>query len=413
MSSRPESSAETARFPLWAIVVCGCLIAAINFGPRSSMGFYLTPITMERGWSRETFSLAMAWQNLLWGAGATFFGAFADRFGTAKTLAIGAAIYALGILAMGWAPTPLAFHGAGVLVGLGVAGSAFGIVMAAFGRAVTAEKRSLVFGFATAAGSFGQFLFSPVTQGLIVTFGWHDSLTILAAIMGLIPLLAIPLQGKPSAKIVHGHDQSIGEAFKEALGHRSFLLLTAGFFVCGFQVAFITTHFPAYLRDVGLEPKWGVISLMLIGAFNVVGSLGSGLLGMRVPKRWILSFIYFARAVVFTIFLLVPASPVSVVLFASVMGVLWLSTVPPTNALVAVMFGTRYLAMLGGLVFFSHQIGSFLGVWLGGWLYDLNQSYDPVWWMGVALGVFAGIVHLPIRERSVDRVPVAMPAPAE
>jgi predicted MFS family arabinose efflux permease len=237
---------------------------------------------------------------------------------------------------------------------------------------------SVVFGFATAAGSFGQFLFSPVTQGLIVNFGWHDSLTILAAMMGLIPLLAIPLMGKPSAKMYHGHDQSIGEALSEAFGHRSYLLLTAGFFVCGFQVAFITTHFPAYLRDVGLDAKWGVISLMLIGAFNIVGSLGSGFLGMRLPKRWILSFIYLARSVVFTVFLLVPATPVSVVIFASVIGILWLSTVPPTNALVALMFGTRYLAMLGGIVFFSHQVGSFLGVWLGGWLYDINKSYDPV-----------------------------------
>lgn len=409
--SHPSSDAGR-RFPLWLIVVCGCLIAAINFGPRSSMGFYLTPITGERGWGRETFALAMAWQNLLWGLGATLFGAFSDRFGTARTLTIGAVLYALGILAMSWAPTPLAFHGAGVLVGLGVAGSAFGIVMAAFGRSVGPEKRTLVFGFATAAGSFGQFLFSPLTQGLIINFGWHDSLTILAAIMALIPLLAIPLQGKPDAKMVHGHDQSIGEALVEALGHRSYLLLIAGFFVCGFQVAFITTHFPAYIADVGLEPKWGVIALMLIGAFNIIGSLGSGVLGMRIPKRWILSFIYLARSVVFTVFLLVPASPTSVVVFASVIGVLWLSTVPPTNALVALMFGTRYLAMLGGLVFFSHQIGSFLGVWLGGWLYDINKSYDPVWWMGVALGIFAGIVHLPIRETPVERgaPPAAQPA---
>ncbi len=400
-------------FPLWLIVVCGCLIAAINFGPRSSMGFYLTPITAERGWGRETFALAMAWQNLLWGVGAMAFGAAADRFGTAKTLAVGAVIYAIGIQWMSWASTPLSFHLAGVMVGFGVAGSAFGIVMAAFGRVVTQEKRSLVFGFATAAGSFGQFFFSPLTQGLIVNFGWHDSLTILAAIMGLIPLLAIPLQGKPGARMFHGHDQSIGEALKEALGHRSYVLLVAGFFVCGFQVAFITTHFPAYLRDIGMEPKWGVISLMLIGAFNVVGSLGSGILGMRIPKRWILSFIYFARSVVFVLFLMAPASPVTVVLFAATMGILWLSTVPPTNALVALMFGTRYLAMLGGLVFFSHQVGSFLGVWLGGALYDLNKSYDPVWWMGVALGIFAGLVHLPIRERPVDREPAAVAAPAE
>ncbi len=418
--SAPQSAAPTAsvaaapasapRVPLWLIVICGCLIAAINFGPRSSMGFYQTPIINTHGWGRETFSLAMAWQNLLWGMGAMAFGAFADRFGTARTLSIGAGLYALGILSMGWATTPFAFHMAGVLVGLGVAGSAFGIVITAFGRAVSPEKRSFVFGLATAAGSFGQFLFSPVTQGLIETFGWKDSLTLLAAIMGLIPLLSIPLRGKPDRRIVHGHDQTIVEALTEALGHRSYLLLVAGFFVCGFQVAFITTHFPAYLRDIGLEPKWGVISLMLIGLFNIVGSLGSGILGMRLPKRWILSFIYIARSVVFVLFLMAPPTPLSVILFASVIGVLWLSTVPPTNALVAIMFGTRYLAMLGGLVFFSHQIGSFLGVWLGGLLYDLNGSYAPVWWMGVALGVFAAIVHLPIRESAIDR---SIAAPAE
>ena len=407
------STASTSRFPLWLIVVCGCLIAAINFGPRSSMGFYLRPITMEHGWSRETFSLAMAWQNLMRRLGATVFGGFADRVGTAKTLAIGALIYAAGILAMEVATTPLAFHLAGVLVGLGVAGSAFGIVMAAFGRMVSAEKRSLVFGFATAAGSFGQFLFSPLTQGLIIHFGWKDSLTVLAALMALIPLLAIPLMGKPSAKSIQGRDQSIREALKEAFGHRSYVLLAAGFFVCGFQIAFITTHFPAYLQDVGLDPKWGVTALMLIGVFNIVGSLGSGVIGMRMPKRWLLSFIYFARSVVFTVFLLLPATPMSVMIFASVLGVLWLSTVPPTNALVALMFGTRYLALLGGLVFLSHQIGSFLGVWLGGWLYDLDHSYMPVWWMGVALGIFAGLIHLPIRERPVERPAAALPAAAE
>lgn len=413
MNATPGGS-TAPRFSVWLIVLCGCLIAAINFGPRSSMGFYLTPITGDRGWGRETFSLAMAWQNLLWGLGSTVFGAFADRYGTAKTLAIGAGVYALGILSMGCATTPLAFHFAGVLVGLGVAGSSFGIVMAAFGRSVAPEKRTLVFGFATAAGSFGQFLFSPVTQGLIVNYGWHDSLVVLAALMGLIPFLAIPLQGRPPAKVLHGHDQSIGEALREAFGHRSFVLLTTGFFVCGFQVAFITTHFPAYIRDLGLEAKWGVYAIMLIGLFNIVGSLGSGWLGVRMPKRWILSFIYAARAVVFAIFVLTPASPTTVVVFACVIGILWLSTVPPTNALVVLMFGTRHFAMLGGVVFFSHQIGSFLGVWLGGALYDLNKSYDPVWWMGVALGLAAALVHLPIREEAVDRpAPTPAPQPAE
>ncbi|TBW34414.1 MFS transporter [Siculibacillus lacustris] len=411
-TDRPAAAPRSA-FPLWLIVACGCLIAALNFGPRSSMGFYLTPITMERGWSRETFALAMAWQNLLWGVGATFFGGFADRWGTAKTLTLGAGLYAAGILAMGWAPTPAAFHAAGMLVGFGVAGCSFGIVMGAFGRVVRPEQRTLVFGFATAAGSFGQFFFAPVTQGLITDLGWHASLYVLAALMGLIPLLAIPLRGASAVHTGVERDQSVLEAFREALGHRSFRLLVAGFFVCGFQVAFITTHFPAYLNDLGLDPKWGIVALMLIGAFNIVGSLGAGILGMRMPKRWLLALIYAGRSLVVTVFLLVPASPVTVVIFAALMGVLWLSTVPPTNALVALMFGTRWFAMLGGMVFFSHQIGSFLGVWLGGVIYDRTHSYDPVWWMGVALGLFAALVHLPIREAPIDRAPRGLPQAAE
>ena len=409
-------SPSVSRFPLWAIVVCGCLVAAINFGPRASMGFFQLPMINAHGWSRETFSLAMAIQNLAWGVGAALFGAAADRFGTARTLSLGALVYAVGIVVMAYAPAPIWLHvGGGVLVGLGVAASSFGIVMAALGRVVSPEKRTLVFGFATAAGSFGQFLFSPLTQGLIQTWGWQTGLLALSALMALIPLLSIPLQGKPSARQIGERDQSIREALGEAFGHRSYILLTAGFFVCGFQVAFITTHFPAYIQDLGLEAKWGVIALMLIGLFNIVGSLGSGFLGMRLSKRLMLSFIYLARSVVFTLFILVPATPATVVLFAAVIGILWLSTVPPTNGLVALMFGTRYLAMLGGIVFFSHQIGSFLGVWLGGRLYDLNHSYAPVWWLGVVLGIFAGIVHLPIREAPVGRLLAPLPkaVPAE
>jgi MFS family permease len=398
-------------FPVWVIVVAGCLICAINFGPRVSMGFFQLPLITERGWGRETYSLAMALQNLMWGVGAVIFGGFADRFGTARVLSFGAALYAAGLLVMAWAPAPVWLHvGGGIMVGLGVAASSFGIVMASLGRIVAPEKRTMVFGFATAAGSFGQFFFSPLTQGLIQTYGWQESLGILAAILGMIPFLAIALRGKPAPKAVAGQlDQSIVEALREAGGHRSYVLLAMGFFVCGFQVAFITVHFPAYIRDLGLDAKWGVIGLMLVGLFNIVGSLSAGFLGMRLPKRLMLAFIYIARSVAVTIFLLVPASPASVVIFASVMGLLWLSTVPPTNGLVAVMFGTRYLAMLGGIVFLSHQVGSFLGIWLGGLLYDINRSYAPVWWLGVALGVFAALVHLPIREEAAFR-PGVVPA---
>jgi MFS family permease len=400
---------SSARFPLWAIVLAGCLIAMTTFGPRSTMGFFLTPMVNEYGWSRETFSLAIAIQNLMWGAGQPFFGAIADRYGTARVLVIGAVLYGAGLAIMSVADTPLWLHvSAGLLIGLGVAASSFGIVLAAFGRAVTPEKRTIVFGFGTAAGSFGQFLFSPLTQAFITNFGWSAALQILAAMMIVVPLLAIVLQGKPTAvPLKGGRDQSIGEALSEAMGHRSYVLLVFGFFVCGFHVAFITAHLPAYIRDMGLDPAWGAWAIALIGLFNIVGSLASGVLSGRYSKPIFLALIYLARSVVIVGFLLLPLSPATLLAFSALMGLLWLSTVPPTNGLVAIMFGTRYLAMLGGLVFFSHQIGSFLGVWLGGYLYDVYGSYDVVWWLGVALGVFAAVVHWPIEERPVDRLKAA------
>ncbi len=402
-------TASSARFPLWAIVLAGCLIAMTTFGPRSTMGFFLTPMVNEYGWSRETFSLAIAIQNLMWGAGQPFFGAIADRYGTARVLVIGAVLYGAGLAIMSVADTPLWLHvSAGLLIGLGVAASSFGIVLAAFGRAVTPEKRTIVFGFGTAAGSFGQFLFSPLTQAFITNFGWSEALQILAAMMIVVPLLAIVLQGKPTAvPLKGGRDQSIGEALSEAMGHRSYVLLVFGFFVCGFHVAFITAHLPAYIRDMGLDPAWGAWAIALIGLFNIVGSLASGVLSGRYSKPIFLALIYLARSVVIVGFLLLPLSPATLLAFSALMGLLWLSTVPPTNGLVAIMFGTRYLAMLGGLVFFSHQIGSFLGVWLGGYLYDVYGSYDVVWWLGVALGVFAAVVHWPIEERPVDRLKAA------
>ena len=404
------SASNGARFPLWLMVAAGCLISMINFGPRSSMGFFQLPIIEAHGWTRENYSLAMAIQNLMWGIGSPLAGALADRWGTARVLASGAILYGIGMLVMANAETTsMLYLGAGFIVGLGVAGSAFGLVMASLGRVVTPEKRTLIFGIATAAGSFGQFLFAPLTRGLIQTQGWYNALFILAGILMLVPLLSIALQGKPGPRAAGSFEQSVGGALTEAIGHRSYLLLTAGFFVCGFQIAFITTHFPAYLNDIGMEARWGVISLMLIGAFNIVGSLSSGWIGSRMPKRYLLSGIYIGRAVLFTAFLLIPVSPVTVVIFSSLLGLLWLSTVPPTNSLVAIMFGTRYLGMLAGLVFLSHQVGSFLGVWLGGRLYDLNHSYAPVWWLSVALGLFAGLVHLPIRETAALR-PGATPA---
>jgi MFS family permease len=396
----------------WLIIICGCLIAAMTFGPRSAMGFFQLPMLAEKGWDRTTFGLAMAIQNLFWGAGLPFFGAIADRYGTWRVLALSGIIYAAGLLLMATATTPTMLHiGGGVLVGLGVASGGFGIVLAAFARHVPAEKRSFVFGIGTAAGSAGMFIFSPISVGLISAYGWSDTLMIMGAAMLIIPLLAIPLAGNSkSGKISQAEiEQSAGQALREALGHQSFLLLTSGFFVCGFQVAFITAHFPAYVSDIGIAPSYAAIALALIGFFNIIGSLASGFIGQRYSKPIFLAWIYISRSVVITAFLLLPQTPATVIVFAILMGLLWLSTVPPTNALVAIMFGTRHLGMLGGVVFFSHQIGSFLGVWLGGYLYDRFGSYDGVWWLGVALGLFAALVHWPIAERPIDR-PALAPA---
>ncbi len=400
-------SATTTRPALpWLIIVAGSLIAMLTFGPRSAMGFFQLPMLNDTGWDRSTFGLAMAIQNLCWGLGQPLFGALADKYGTGRMLTLSGALYALGLFTMAHADAPVWLHiGGGVLVGLGVAAGSFGIVLSAFARNVAPEQRSLAFGIGTAAGSAGMFLFAPLSQGLISTFGWSDSLVYLGLMMLIVPLLAWPLRGnaKSGKQSRREFEQSAGEALREAFGHRSYLLLTSGFFVCGFQVAFITAHFPAYLGDIGIDARYAVIAMALIGFFNVIGSLASGVIGQRYSKPYFLAWIYLARSLAVTLFLLLPQSPASVIVFAIVMGLLWLSTVPPTNALVAIMFGTRHLGMLGGIVFLSHQVGSFLGVWMGGYLYDKFGSYDAVWWFGVALGIFAAIVHWPIRESAVER----------
>ncbi|MCA1969260.1 MAG: MFS transporter [Rhizobium sp.] len=401
----------TARNPMpWLIIISGSLIAMLTFGPRSAMGFFQLPMLADTGWDRSTFALAMALQNLCWGLGQPLFGALADKYGTARILTLCGLLYAGGLLMMANAGAPLWLHiGGGVLIGLAIAAGSFGVVLSAFARNVTPEQRSLAFGIGTAAGSAGMFLFAPLSQALISSFGWSDSLVYMGALMLIVPLLAYPLRGNANSG-TQGQSQfkqSVGDALKEAFAHKSYLLLTSGFFVCGFQVAFITAHFPAYLGDIGIDARYAVISMALIGFFNIIGSLASGVIGQRYSKPYFLALIYIARSVAVTLFLLLPQSPTSVVVFAIVMGLLWLSTVPPTNALVAIMFGTRHLGLLGGLVFLSHQIGSFLGVWMGGYLYDRLGSYDSVWWFGVALGIFAAIVHWPIRERPVQR---AVPA---
>lgn len=392
------------------VIVAGCAIAAINFGPRSTMGFFLTPMSGEHGWGREIFALAIAIQNLVWGAAQPFAGMLADRYGTARVLTAGAILYALGLFLMARTSDPVTLQfTAGVLVGVGIAGSGFPLVLAAFARYLPDRLRTIGYGLGTAAGSVGQFLFAPLGQALIQEYGWQIALMAMAGLILLIPLLSFVLRGKPApAPVAPGEtDQSIREALREAFRHRSYQLLVYGFFVCGFQIAFITVHLPPYLNDVGIPVIYGGYAIGLIGLFNIVGSLTSGVLSAKMPRRILLAGIYLGRSVVILLFLLLPPSTTTVLLFSAAIGFLWLSTVPPTQQLVAIMFGTRYVATLFGFVFFSHQVGSFVGVWLGGILYDTTGSYDIVWYISIALGVFAAMVNLPIVERRVARPAMA------
>ena len=392
------------------IIACGCLMAILTFGPRSTFGFFLQPLSTELGVGRDVFALAVAIQNLLWGAAQPFAGAIADRFGTIRSLWAGAILYAAGLVLMAYSTSPgMLTLSAGVLIGFGLAGASFTIVLAAFGKLLPDSWRSFAFGAGTAAGSFGQFLFSPLAVGLIGAVGWHTTLIIFALLVLIcLPLafaVATPAQDTRVSSTVK--PQSFRDALGEAFGHNSYILLVLGFFTCGFHVAFITTHLPPYLLDKGLEPKWGGWVIAFIGLFNIIGSITAGILGSKLPKRYLLSGIYFLRAIAIAGFMLVPVTPLSAMMFGAAMGILWLSTVPLTSALVALMFGVRYMATLFGFVFFSHQLGAGIGVWLGGVLYESTGSYDVVWWLGVALGIFAALVNLPIRERPVERLAAA------
>ena len=385
------------------VLLCGAAIVTMSMGIRHGFGLFLQPITMDRGWTRETFAFALAVQNLAWGLAGPFAGALADRFGAFRVLVVGSLLYSGGLVLMGLASTPYGFTGsAGLLLGMAQAGTTYAVVYGVIGRNVPADKRSWAMGVTAAAGSFGQFLMVPVENWLIGSFGWQSALFILGCMALAIAPLAIGMK-EPAYVKPTGVQQSIGAALREALGYRSFQLLMAGYFVCGFQVVFIGVHMPSYLKDNGLTPNVATTALALIGLFNVVGTYAAGSLGQRLPKKYILSAIYALRSVAIVVFLSVPLTPMSVYVFASVMGVLWLSTVPPTNAVVAQIFGVRYLSMLGGFVFLSHQIGSFLGVWLGGRLYDMTGNYDIVWWIAVALGVFAALINLPVQERAIVR----------
>ena len=415
MADTGVARARRIAFSPEAIILAGCTLAFISFGPRSTIGAFQKDILVDHGWTRDVFSLGIALQNLLWGLGQPFAGALADRYGAVRVLVGGALLYAAGLALMAVSSTPATFNlTAGALIGFGLSGCSFNLVLGAFGKLLPENRRSMAFGLGTAAGSFGQFVFSPLAVGLIQSVGWQTTTVAFGALsLLMVPLafvLATPTTQRPTGESGSAARQTTMQALVEAFGHRSFMLLTIGFFTCGFQLAFITAHFQIYLLDVGLSAQVGGWAFALIGVFNIVGSLSSGWLGNRMPRRYILSFIYLSRAAATVIFVLTPPTAVSAFAFAIASGLLWLSTVPPTSSLIGIMFGTRHFAMLYGFAFFSHQVGGFLGIWLGGVLFERTGSYDIVWWLSVALGVASALINLPIVERPVARAPASAAA---
>ena len=413
MSVAPSTSSASVswRSPL-IIIICGSLIGMLTFGPRSSFGFFMQPMSKEFLWGRDVFALAVAIQNLLWGLGQPFAGAVADKFGSVRVLCVGAILYAAGLVLMCYASSPLVLDlSAGVLIGFGLSGCSFNLVLAAFTKLVPEEWRGIALGAGTGAGSFGQFLFAPFGVALIDNFGWQTALTVFAILTLLVVPLAFALRTPPadSAASAAMPAQSLRQALAEAFGHRSYVLLVLGFFTCGFQLAFITVHLPAYLVDRGMSTQAGGWVLATIGLFNIVGSLGAGYLQSRMPKRYLLSAIYFTRAVSTVGLLLLPMTLTNALFFAVITGLTWLSTVPPTSALVSLMFGARWMAMLYGFAFFSHQVGGFLGVLLGGLVFEYAGSYTPVWILSIFFGVMSALINLPIVEKPVER---AVPQPA-
>ena len=420
MSATTGDFSAASRLPTWrtplVIIACGCAIGLLGFGPRSALGFFIQPMSREFAWGRDVFGLALAVQNLLWGLGQPLAGAIADRFGLVRVMFVGALLYAGGLLLMRYAATPLSLNlGAGVLIGFGLSGCSFNLVLSAFTKLLPPERRGIALGAGTAAGSFGQFLFAPFGVAMIDNFGWQAALTVFAALMLLIIPLSFALETKPSAAAQNpahppaADEQSFRTALSEAFGHRSFVLLVLGFFTCGFQLAFITVHLPPFLADRGIPAHIGGWVIAAIGLFNMIGSLSVGWLQSRLPKRYILSAIYFTRAVSTVIFISFPITAFSAIAFGAISGLTWLSTVPPTSALVALMFGTRWLSTLYGFAFVSHQVGGFLGVWLGGVVFEKFHSYTPIWWFAVLLGIMSALINLPIVEAPVAR-PVAQPA---
>jgi MFS family permease len=407
-TKRPVSGNMARMKSTRTVLVCGALILMLAMGVRQTMGLFLPPMTLANGWTRDEFAFAIALQNLLWGAFVPFTGAIADRFGAGRVLVASALIYMVGLVLMAFSGTPLLFDvSGGLLIGLALSGTTFGVVMGVVAKVVSPEKRSVALGIVGAGGSFGQFAMVPYGQGLISGVGWFPALLTLAVTVALIVPLAAGLAGRHSGA-AHGAHQSASEAFGEAIGQRSFHYLFWSYFVCGAHTAFIALHLPSYVQDAGLSPAVGMVSLALIGFGNIFGSYGSGWLGQRVSKKWLLTWIYGLRSLLIVALLMAPKTPLVLYLFAFGMGLLWLSTVPLTNALVAQIFGLKHVSMLSGAVFFGHQIGGFLGAWLGGVIFTRQGSYDLAWWISIALGVFAAIVCAPINERPIPRpVPAA------
>lgn len=393
--------------PVILVISSACALLMLSFGFRSSFGLFVNDITQLNDWSRSVISLSLAIQNLTWGVAAVLAGGLADRFGSTKIIVSGAVLYGVGIwFTAGVESVWLLNSATGVLVGSGIAGTAFGIVLPAMARAVGPERRQWALGLGTAAGSFGQFLIVPSVQALIDFSDWQTALHVMAFVTVFMALLAIPLSpysgdSEETQQVIA--KQTMPEALSEALKHGSYWWLLAGFFVCGFNLAFITAHMPAFLTDLGFASKVGAWSLAMIGLFNVIGAYSAGIISSKYSMKKLLAWIYLARAVLVTVFMLTPISLASVLIFSAIMGLLWLATVPATSGLVALMFGTRYMSLLYGIVFLSHQLGSFAGVWLGGWLYDEYGSYDVVWWLSVALALFAALAHIPIREAPIER----------
>jgi MFS family permease len=401
------------RTPL-IVLICAGVILTLSTGTRAGFGLFLKPMSMELGWGRETYSFAMAIQNLFWGLGTPIAGMIADRWGAGRVLFGGALLYAAGVMLMPESATGLQLSlTGGVLIGLAQSCTAFAVVFGVLGRAYPPEKRSMVLGIASAAGSFGQFAILPYAQTLINAFGWHQSLIIIGFTVALIAPLAFALAERNAAPAPAGQVKQSGmQALREAFAHKGFLLLITGYFVCGFQLSFVTIHFPAYVADLGFNANVAVTALALVGLFNIFGSFMSGMLGQRLPKHYLLSAIYFGRALITVLLITLPPSPVMIYIYGAIVGLLWLATVPLTSGLIAQIFGVAWMSTLTGIALLSHQLGSFLGVWLGGSLYDRTGSYSVVWWLSIGLGVLAGLVNLPIDGRPIERLRAATPQPA-